>query len=570
MRLNILIPLLVVGLMFGAASTFSDANAHKPLVVNATNVNETTVDIHWSHNNNAGNITAMPVDITRTPQGGTAVVIVNNSTGGFTGANFICSTIVNCFFQDSSLKQGTVYSYTVCHGDTRESGCAAGAVNTTNAAAADPIWVVTKFTAPTGLSVTPNDTSADLVWGHDGKGNMTALDGYQVQYKNLSAGDTSWTTATSNSNSTSQSYSITGLSKSTEYMFRIFGMAESSHHLQVAQNGTGTNSTLNASHENWNLIGTCACTFTTLGDYDQVRGSAPITTAVTASGASITGGDLTVALLEDMGWDRILNVALYTNISGSQTIEDSDTYIIWNYFDPVYVSDPHNYFNDVSITTTQTGVRTMDISYDITWNKSLTKADAILETADFQSNKETITIADAWTSFPITQVSYETPEETPATNTPETIMTLFDGGVMNHLLLGNNVDYALLSDKQYFVSDEVIDVSQDETVVVQDEGGVKQLFEDITLTKDDVKVAHKYLNTLVISGTVHTEFHQVGESVIFSVTDPDGYVSEITAVTTSDRTFKVPIITEEFKSGTYQFQPSHNGLLAEPILIIFD
>ena len=206
-------------------------------------------------------------------------------------------------------------------------------------------------------------------------------------------------------------------------MFRVFGMSDSSHHLQTSQNGTGTNGTLNASQADWNLQGSCGCTFTTLGQPDEVKASAPITTAVTASGASITGGDLTVSLFEDRGWDRILNVALYTNISGSQTIEDSDTYIIWNYFDPVYVSDPHNYFNDVSITTTQTGVRTMDISYDITWNKSLTKANAILETADFQSNKEIVTIADAWTSFPVTQVSYETPEETPATNTPETIMT---------------------------------------------------------------------------------------------------------------------------------------------------
>ena len=559
--------------MFGAASNMVDfapeAYAHAPIVVNATNVNETTADIHWAHPNPM-NGTYLPVDIDRTPQGGSATTILNNSTGGFTGAAYSCDSAKTCFFRDTGLSQGTVYSYTVCHGDTRETGCAAGAINTTNAAAADAIWVVSKFTAPGNFTVTPNDTSADLAWDHWYTGNMTALDGYQVQYKSITAGDTSWSTATSNSNSTSQSYTITGLSQTTEYMFRVFGMSDSSHHLQTSQNGTGTNGTLNASQADWNLQGSCGCTFTTLGQPDEVKASAPIATAVTSSGASITGGDLTVSLFEDRGWDRILNVALYTNISGSQTIEDSDTYIIWNYFDPVYVSDPHNYFNDVSITTTQTGVRTMDISYDITWNKSLTKADAILETADFQSNKEIVTIADAWTSFPVTQVSYETPEETPATNTPETIMTLFDGGVMNHLLLGNNIDYAILSDKQYFVSDEVIDVSQDETVVVQDEGGVKQLFEDITLTKDDVKVAHNYLNTLVISGTVHTEFHQVGESVIFSVTDPDGYVSEITAVTTSDRIFKVPIITEEFKSGTYQFQPSHNGILAEPILIIFD
>jgi hypothetical protein len=202
----------------------------------------------------------------------------------------------------------------------------------------------------------------------------------------------------------------------------------------------------------------------------------------------------------------------------------------------------------------------MDVTYEITWNKSLAKSDVILETTNFTGKVGTTIIKEAWKSFPVKQISYETPVET----SKETIMTLFDGGIMNHLLLNNNIDHALLSAVDYFVNDEIIDVSQDEKVVLQQEQGVMQLFEKITLSQDNVKVGHKYLKTLVISGTLKDEFHQIGEPVTFYISSPDGTDSQITAVTTSARTFKVPIIIDEFESGMYQFQPSHKDLLGEP------
>ena len=176
--------------------------------------------------------------------------------------------------------------------------------------------------------------------------------------------------------------------------------------------------------------------------------------ATSYSNGVITDGNLQVTVKENKGWDRTLNVALYTNITEDQTKQDSDTYIIWNYFDPVHVSDPRGYFNTVDVVTAQSGVRTMDITYEITWNKSLAKSDVILEASNFQSKVGTTIIKEAWKSFPVKQISYETPEETPK----ETIMTLFDGGVMNHLLLINNIDNTLLSAVDYFVYDEIIDV----------------------------------------------------------------------------------------------------------------
>jgi len=281
------------------------------------------------------------------------------------------------------------------------------------------------------------------------------------------------------------------------------------------------------------------------------------------SNGVITDGNLQVTVKENKGWDRTLNVALYTNIREDQTKQDSDTYIIWNYFDPVHVSDPHGYFDNVNVVTAQSGVRTMDVTYEITWNKSLAKSDVILETTNFPGQVGTTIIKEAWKSFPIKQISYETPEETSVETSVETIMTLFDGGIMNHLLLNNNIDHALLSAVDYFVNDEIIDVSQD-VVVLEQEQGVVQLFEKITLSQDNMKVGNKYLKTLVISGTLKDEYHQIGEPVTFYISSPDGTDSQITAVTTSARTFKVPIIIDEFESGIYQFQPSHKDLLGEP------
>ena len=73
-----------------------------------------------------------------------------------------------------------------------------------------------------------------------------------------------------------------------------------------------------------------------------------------------------------------------------------------------------------------------------------------------------------------------------------------------------------------------------------------------------MKVGHKYLKTLVISGTLKTEFFSHGDVVSFSISSPDGIESKINAVTTSDRTFEVPIILEGLKSGTYQLVPVHD------------
>ena len=536
----------------------STAYAHSPTSV-AVTTTETTATITWVHTAAAGCATSdsgsgclTDVDIVRIPgnnciasvacehdvgiSNSTQYVVANNATGLTT-------------WTDHSLPEGTIFSYEVCHPDPDTHTCAVADTNETDAAGVDPVFTQTKAKAinATSINFSMNQNSAVVSWAGPPSANHTAVTGLKIEYS--LDGGTNYTTATSNSTQerSAVAYKITGLQSSTEYIFRVSAVTESTGNTGItAKAASGAAGT--------------AATFThiTRGAEEGIVASPPQTTSY--SSGLITGGNLQVTVKENSGWDRTLNVALYTNIREDQTKQDSDTYIIWNYFDPVHVSDPHGYFDNVNVVTAQSGVRTMDVTYEITWNKSLARNDAILETTNFPGKVGTTIIQEAWKSFPVKQISYETPEET----SKETIMTLFDGGVMNHLLLNNNIDHTLLSAVDYFVYDEIIDVSQDEKVVVQQEEEVIQLFEKITLSQDNVKVGHKYLKTLVISGTLKDEFHQIGEPVTFYISSPDGTDSQITAVTTSDRTFKVPIIIDEFESGIYQFQPSHKDLLGEP------
>ncbi len=532
-----------------SSTAVSAAYAHAPTSVSVT-ATETTATISWTHaaaaQNCGGEATCgglTDVNIMRTPGqhssenytttvgNGTAYVVANNATG-------LSS------WTDHSLPEGTVFKYQVCHPEATKVTCSVGDTDGTNAGAAAPVFTQTKAKAinATSINFSMDQNSAVVKWLVPAANNNTDVRGLKIEYSS----DFGSTYTTSTSNSTGErsavAHKVTGLQSSTEYIFRVSAVTESVS-IKSASGGAGT---------------TALFTHTTRGE--EVGLVAPPPQATSYSTGKITGGNLQVTVKENSGWDRTLNVALYTNIREDQTKQDSDTYIIWNYFDGVTVTDPHNYFNGVNVVAEQSGVRTQDFTYEITWNKSLSKNDAILESSNFQSKASTTIIKDAWLSFPVKQISYETPEEIPK----ETIMTLFDGGVMNHLLLNNNIDHTLLSAVDYFVYDEIIDVSQDEKVVLQQEQGVLQLFEKITLSQDNMKVGQKYLKTLVITGTVKDEFHQIGEPVTFYISSPDGTDSQITAVTTSDRTFKVPIIIDEFESGIYQFQPSHKDLLGEP------
>ena len=536
-------------MLLGFTFAESDAYAHTPTSVSLSpSADGTQVTITWVHLGTAGangcgsgcglGDDKRFVDVMRD-----AVNIVNNSTAQT--------------FTDASLSQGQEYGYLVCHGDPSTATCAAADVNETNSGLAAKVWTTTKASAVTDgnlyaglahdISLSAGTNNIVVTWAGPGLNN-TNTEGLQIEYS--SDGGASFTTATSNSSAINNripfvEYDITGLQSSTEYLIRVAGVTE-------ANSATGNTGS---------AVICTNCNITTQNGDNRGKTLSPSPQAASYSNGDVTGGNLKVTLQEDRGWDRILSATLYTNITEGGTIADSDTSITWHYFDGVTVIDPNNYFNEVNVVTEQSGVRTMDVTYEISWNRSLAKSNAILVTSDFPGNVGTTGINEAWKSFPDKKlVSHEIPEETSEVTT----MALFDGGIMNHLLLNNDVNY-ILNDMQYFVPDTIIDVSQDEKVVVQKEDGLtKQIFEKFTLSHDNVKIGHKYSKTLVITGIVKGEFYQGGEPVIFSISNPDGAESQISAVTTTDRTFQVPIIVDKFESGVYQFTPSHGNLLGEP------
>jgi len=592
---NLTILLIFAGLFAGSAfAVMPDAEAHAPTKIKATTISETQIEIYWTHTLESGteghedsgatkNYTQVDVDIIRLAEGGTAVNIVNNSTGGFTGAVVDiqantaphgCATEANtggmCVWTDN-VAQGENYTYTVCHGDSGSSATPATltetdcSVDTTNSALGATVHNSTKAAAigKDSINLSAEERSIYVTWngcfGNSSSsctanqshptlfGNHTGVGGLKIQYS--SDGGSSYSTATSNSSirGGASTYEVTGLESGTQYWLKFSGIQEGNN-IQDQLAGT----------VDFAISG--INTISTIGASDNIIEASPVASSY-ATGA-VTDGNLKVTLSEDMGWDRILDVALHTNINSGDAIADSDTSITWNYFDGVTVTDPNNYFKNVNVVTEQSGVRTMDVTYEISWNKSLPRANVILETSDFPGNVGTTAIASAWTSFPSIQVDFEVPEA----STAGEVMTLWGDGVMNHAFLTNDVDYDVLGDIQYFVSDEIIDISQDKTVVLEQEEGVVQLFESITLSKDYVKVGVEYSKTLVITGTLKGEFYQGGEPVMFTVSNPDGSESQLSAVTTSARTFQIPIIIDEFESGVYQFNPSHEHHIGEPLL----
>ena len=545
--------IIAIAALFGFGGfAASDAHAHAPTAVTLSNITETQIKITWVHLGTAGangcgsgcglGDAKRFVDVLRD-----STNIVNNST---------LQT-----YTDMSLAQGTEFSYTVCHGDPSTTNCTVDDDNAAKAAAVPDITVAAK---PAGINLSANENNIVLTWDRSFvcgdcstmtdssnvfTANNTAVAGLKIEYS--SDGGSSFSTSTSNSSAITNvvgaqiiggEYKITGLESGTPYQIRVSAVTET---VGTPNGAAGTA---------W----VCpTCSISTLSPNQGTQATPPKTSAI--SSGDVTGGNLKVTLSEEKGWDRILSAALHTNITGDQTKEDSDTSITWHYFDGVTVVDPNNYFNEVNVVAEQSGVRTMDVTYEISWNRSLANNNAILESSDFPGNVGTTVIEDAWTSFPIKQVSHEIPDET----SEETIMMLYDGGVMNHLLLNNDISY-VLDDMQYFIDDSIINVSQDEKVVTQNEvNSIKQLLEKVTISHDNVKIGTNYAKTLVISGTLNNEFYQAGEHVILSITSPDGSESQISAVTTSDRNFKVPIIVDDFQSGVYQFTPGHSIHLGE-------
>ena len=92
-----------------------------------------------------------------------------------------------------------------------------------------------------------------------------------------------------------------------------------------------------------------------------------------------------------------------------------------------------------------------------------------------------------------------------------------------------------------------------------------QFLHEFTVTQNTMVLGHDEINTIVISGTVIEELFHSGIPVIFSITNADGFEISVNAVTTSDKTFGVPVIVSQFESGTYDIQANYVNLLGESV-----
>jgi len=101
---------------------------------------------------------------------------------------------------------------------------------------------------------------------------------------------------------------------------------------------------------------------------------------------------LKLNLRDDTG---IEHIGLYTNLHGNEReIEDSDTYLIYNEYNPLEITDPNDLFSNVNFTVSDYGTKYV-IDYDITFAKPMNTSDIIFRVWDEKRNSADIKIFNA-------------------------------------------------------------------------------------------------------------------------------------------------------------------------------
>ena len=110
-------------------------------------------------------------------------------------------------------------------------------------------------------------------------------------------------------------------------------------------------------------------------------------------------------IYEDLKPSNIVNVGLNMNVRGPQEASVSDTYIVYERNKPIKVVDPNGFFANVKVTPEIKKVNSpanspqnrdaLQLTYDITFAKPMTKSNIIVTLTDFQLNVETDRMSDA-------------------------------------------------------------------------------------------------------------------------------------------------------------------------------
>ncbi|TLX83491.1 MAG: fibronectin type III domain-containing protein, partial [Thaumarchaeota archaeon] len=186
------------------------ANAQIPIApspptnLTASAVSSTEIDLSWTAPSNLGGLLLTGYKIERSTNGGTTWSTIVSNTG---------STATT--FSDTGLTASTTYMYRVSAinpvGTSSPSNTASATTQAPTATAPQP---------PTGLTATTVSTSQiNLSWTAPANNGGSAITGYKIERS--TNGGTTWSTIQSNTASTATTFSDTGLTASTTYMYRV-------------------------------------------------------------------------------------------------------------------------------------------------------------------------------------------------------------------------------------------------------------------------------------------------------------------------------------------------------------
>ncbi|MDE1867109.1 MAG: hypothetical protein KGI08_05300 [Thaumarchaeota archaeon] len=101
----------------------------------------------------------------------------------------------------------------------------------------------------------------------------------------------------------------------------------------------------------------------------------------------------------------VVHISLFTNLhSLYDTMQDSDTYIIYDKGEPLQIVDPHGFFSNVTITPVINGTK-QSFVYGITFAKPMNTSNIMIRAWDDQKASTNLTIYDAWQATPHIEVS---------------------------------------------------------------------------------------------------------------------------------------------------------------------
>ena len=132
-------------------------------------------------------------------------------------------------------------------------------------------------------------------------------------------------------------------------------------------------------------------------------------------------------LYDPGGASTIQHLAMYMNLRDkTRDIQYSDTYIIYDKSFPTTISDPHGYFQSVTVTPTTIGSKLelsykLELSFDITFAKPMEKSDIMFRMWDDRRNNVDTKVFDAIVVTGPEMSSAQATEPVPTQQTAQTI-----------------------------------------------------------------------------------------------------------------------------------------------------